>query len=1049
MELAPLQQSYVLYRRQPSSMRFLKISLISIFGLIGLFLLAAVMLPRIYKDDVLAVIREEANHNLLATLDFSDIDLSLFRQFPKLSVRIDDLSIIGQNEFAGYPLLKCKSAEVAVSVWDLFQKDAPLRIQELNLTNPQIQVLILENGKANYDITLPDSTASENPEAGSAIQGALQAYALSNGLLRYEDRTMPLVFSLNGFDHTGKGDFTQSRFQLSTTTKVDSMNLRYDGVDYFTNVRSLMDAQLDIDLDKMRFAFADNTMTLNELQLVGQGSIEMPGSDILIDLSLTSPQSDLKHIWSMIPGAYTADYAGLQSEGTFTLDAWMKGTYNENSFPAFSFNTLLKDGRIQYPGLPVPIDDIQAEIHLDQPGSSLAELKVDIPTFRLKIKDQGIQGRFAATEIMTDPRVDAQVQGVLDLSAVKQAFPVEATTFSGRIAMDVGVKARMSDLDASRADQVDLHGSASIQDMAYQTTGQPSIRISKGELQFSPQAVEATDFRIQAGKSDLALQARFDNILAVLHPDRTLKGRIQLVSSLLDLDEWQGENVTDAPTAVTPSSDEVVLPVEQFDLGVDATISRLVANDMTLSNMRLIGKAGPTTIDVTELSGVIGESDFRLKGQIENALDWLADKAVLQGNVHLDSRVFNLNQFMTEEEAPTTQENAAFSTIPVPAGVNLTATANIDHLIYTDLDLRKVKAQIDISNEEARLSQFEADGLGGKLAAAGSYNTQDIDKPVFHFKYDLQQLDFQQVFAKFNSFQALAPIGQYIQGTFSSNMVMDGLLGKGMTPDLSTLEVAGFLETFNSLIKGFKPVEGLAEKLNVKELKTLDLKGTKNWFEVKNGIVELKDFDYTTQGIAMVIGGSHSLTQDMNYHVKARIPRKLMEKSAITSSANSGLKWLESEAAKKGIPVSAGEYVNVLVKMGGTIKSPTYGVQLLGTDGESTVGDQLQEQAGVITKQIKDSLERVGRKKVDEVKNEASRQAQEKLDSLKKQANQKIDTTLAKAKAEAAKKAEEVLGKEVGKKIEEIGGDKAKEEADKIKEKLKNWDPLKKKKDGN
>ena len=49
---------------------------------------------------------------------------------------------------------------------------------------------------------------------------------------------------------------------------------------------------------------------------------------------------------------------------------------------------------------------------------------------------------------------------------------------------------------------------------------------------------------------------------------------------------------------------------------------------------------------------------------------------------------------------------------------------------------------------------------------------------------------------------------------------------------------------------------------------------------------------------------------------------------------------------------------------------------------------------------------------------------------------------------EAAKKAEEVLGKEVGKKIEEIGGDKAKEEADKIKEKLKNWDPLKKKKDG-
>ncbi len=1029
-------------------MRFLKISLISIFVLIGLFLLAALILPGMYKDDVLAVIREEANENLQATLDFSDIDLSLFRQFPKLSVRIDDLSITGQNEFEGYSLLTCSSAEVAVSIWDLLKKNAPLRIQTLNLAAPRIQVLILENGKANYDITLPDSTAEENASAGSVLQGAIQAYAITNGYLRYEDRTMPLTFSLKGLDHTGEGDFTQSRFQLATRTDVDSMDLQYDGLDYFAHVRTRMEADLDIDLDRMRFAFADNTITLNDLQLVGQGSIEMPASDILMDLSLSTPQSDLKHFWSMIPGAYTADYADLKSAGTFTLEAWMKGVYNETSFPAFAFHTRLNDGRIHYPDLPVPMEQIQAEINLDQPGTSLDELTIDIPAFRITMKDQTVKGRFSAADIMTDPRVDAQVEGVLDLGLIKQAFPVEATTLAGRIAMDVGIKARMSDLDAKRADQVDLHGTASIQDLAYQSAGQPPVRMTRGDLQFSPQAVEATDFRIQAGRSDLLVQARFDNVLAVLHPERTLKGRIQLVSTLLDLDEWSTQSSSEVAPVSAPSTEEVALPVEQFDLSVDIAISRLISSALELTNMKLIGKAGPTTIDVTELSGEIGESDFRLSGRLENGLAWLSDQGELRGLVNFESRKFNLNQFMTESETSATGGEEAYSTIPVPARVTLTATARIDHLIYTDLDLRQVTAQVDIANEEARLSQFEAAGLGGKLAAAGSYNTQNIDKPVFHFKYDLQKLDFQQVFAKFNSFRTLAPIGQYIQGTFSSNMVMDGLLDKGMTPDLSTLEVAGFLETFNSMIQGFKPVEGLAEKLNVKELKTLDLKGTKNWFEVRNGTLELKDFDYSTQGIDMIIGGAHSLTQDMNYHVKARIPRKLMEKNPLTSSANAGLKWLESEAAKKGIGVSAGEFVNVLVKIGGNVKAPTYGVQLLGSDGEATVGDQVKAQAGEVTRQVKDSLERVGRQKVDEVKTEATRQAQAKLDSLKKQANQKIDTTLARAKEEAAKKAEEALGKEVGKKIEEIGGDKAKQEADKIKEKLKNWDPLKKKKEG-
>lgn len=1040
-------QSYVLYRRQSPSMRFLKISLLILGSLFILFIAAALILPRVYKDDLLAVIREEANKNLTATLDFSDLDLSLFRQFPRLSIRLDSLSITGRDAFDGYTLLACDRAEVSVSIWDLIQKDAPLRIQTLDLEHPFINVLILENGQANYDITLPDSTQQEEPET-AGIAGAIHAYSITDGLIRYEDRTMPLTFSLEGLQHSGRGDFTQSRFTLQTKTTAEAMDMVYDGLAYFTKVRTAMDADLDIDLDAMRFAFGNNSLTLNDLQLVGEGSIEMPTDDIIMDLSLSSPQSDLKHFWSIIPGAFTADYQDLKSSGTFSLEAWMKGTYNDTSFPAFSFQTVLADGEIKYPSLPFPIQNIQAEVHLDQPGSTLDEIAVNIPRFQMNIKDQGIQGRFAATDIMTDPNIDTEVKGNIDLTLLRQAFPIEATTLKGRIAMDVGIKARMSDLDASRIENVDLHGSASIQDLTYQSVGQPVISISKGRLDFTPQAVQATDFQIQAGKSDLAIQARIDNILAVLHPERTLKGDFKLVSRYLDLDEWQSESTEKPISTSEPSSEEVALPVEQFDLNIDASIDRITANHMEVNNFKLRGQAGPTAIKVGQLSGVIGESDFSLTGHLENMMGWLSGTDVLRGNIHLVSNTFNLNQFMSQEEVAPAADDAPFSPVPVPANVVVTAVAKIGHLIYTDLDLRQVAAQIDIANQEARLSQFEANGLGGKLALEGAYSTRDIAKPAFHLKYDLQKLDFQQVFNKFNSFQVLAPIGKYIQGNFSSNMVMDGILGQDMMPDLSTLEAAGFLETFNSFINGFKPVEGLAEKLNIKELKSLDLKGSKNWFEVKNGVLELKDFDYSFKDIAMTIGGSHGLTQDMNYHVKARIPRAMMEKNALTASANSGLKWLEGEAAKKGVKVSAGSHVNVLVKIGGNVSSPTYSVQLLGADGEASVGDQVRDQAGEITRHVKDSLERLGKQKFDEVKTEAQRQAQARLDSLKKQAGQVVDTTLAKAREEAKKKAEEVLGKEVGKKIEEIGGDKAKQEADKINEKLKNWDPFKKKKDG-
>jgi hypothetical protein len=42
-----------------------------------------------------------------------------------------------------------------------------------------------------------------------------------------------------------------------------------------------------------------------------------------------------------------------------------------------------------------------------------------------------------------------------------------------------------------------------------------------------------------------------------------------------------------------------------------------------------------------------------------------------------------------------------------------------------------------------------------------------------------------------------------------------------------------------------------AEKLNIAELKSMDLKNSKNWFEIKQGVVELKEFDHNYKDIAL------------------------------------------------------------------------------------------------------------------------------------------------------------------------------------------------------
>ena len=1014
----------------------------SVAALVVIVVSAAFIIPAVYKDDLLALAKKESGKSLRADMDFSDLDLSLFRDFPRISVQMDKLSITGRDEFSGLPLLRCEAAELSVSLWDLLDGDEQFEILHFSLKKPEIRVLVLENGLANYDITVPD-TAMEEP---SAIRGAIRRYAIQDASIVYEDRSMPVLMRLIGLDHQGQGDFTASRFELETTTRADSMTLTYDGTTFLDNARVTLDAKLGMDMDSMKFTFKENTLTINELPILGEGSIEMPAEDITMDLHLYSPTTDFRQLWSVLPGAYTSDYSKMLSSGTYTLDVMVKGVVSETTIPSFRITSKVKDGRIQYPGFALPIEAIGLDLQVSQPSTTLDALEVKVPKFAFRIGKRGIQGEVEAKDVMTDPFVKGSLSGSMDLQTLGQAFPLGSMKNQGVIDVQLQANARMSDIDAGNYDKVGLSGTLGLQDIRYQTENQPELGIQSGSIRFSPQFAEVSDMRINAGRSDILLQARIDNILAVIHPERTLKGKVTLRSAVLDLDEWSSSSPEAQGGSSLPQDSASVaagMPTEQFDLSMDASIGRLLASGKEVKDVRIIGTAGPRSLQAKEISGKMGNSDFRLDGQVENLLSWMTGQDVLKGNFNFSSTYLDLNELMPESTEEATTEEGAYAPIPIPDDIQVRARAKVGRLRYADMDLKNLAARVAIGNRIALLEELRADGMGGSMAMTGAYNAQVPDRPSFNIKYDLEQMDFRQVFQKFNTFRKLAPIGQFLQGRFNTSLVMEGTLDSTLSPIWSTLDAAGFLETFNAVIQGAKPIEGLAEKLNIAELKNLSIPSSKNWFEVRDGVVELKEFDHKVKDIDLKIGGKHTLGQGMDFLVKAKVPRKYLDKAGVAAGADKGIRWLESEAARKGLKFSVGEYVNLAIGIGGTMAAPTYSLKVLGTEGAggASLGNQLEAQAGAAAGQIKDSLERLAKQKATEIGQEAKKQAEAKLDTLKGQAQAKVDSALQKAKEEAAKK----IGEEAVKKAEELGGEKAKQEAEKIKDKLKQWNPLKKK----
>ena len=75
-----------------------------LIGLLVFFVLlisAAIVLPIVFKDDIFALVEEEANNNLNATVEFGDIGLTLFESFPDFTLTVDDIKVTGQGVFQG------------------------------------------------------------------------------------------------------------------------------------------------------------------------------------------------------------------------------------------------------------------------------------------------------------------------------------------------------------------------------------------------------------------------------------------------------------------------------------------------------------------------------------------------------------------------------------------------------------------------------------------------------------------------------------------------------------------------------------------------------------------------------------------------------------------------------------------------------------------------------------------------------------------------------------------------------------------------------------
>lgn len=1007
---------------------------------LSIFVIAAIAIPYFFKDEIMAKVKTAINENVNAKVDFSDVDISLFRSFPKISLRISNLSVQGTNEFDGVNLIKSKYFDLNVDFWAVVAGKDMIPIRSIHLEEPDINIYVLQNEKANYDIAKPSTETVATTES-SPMTLQLEKYSISNGKITYDDRAMGMFFQLIGCNHSGKGDLSADIFDLTTKTTADETNVSYGGVSYISKVKADASIAVNADMKNFKFTLKENTLKLNDFLAQAEGWVQMGEVDMNMDIKFRSPQSDFKALLSITPGSYTKDFAGVNAEGKFDFNGYVKGLFNEKQYPELQFNLNIDNAKFKYPSLPMGMSNINTRMTIFNPqGSDFDAMKVDVPSFSLNVGNGSLKGYFFLKTPVSDPDIDTKIDGSINLSELAQAFPIEdVKNLNGQIAANIVAKTKMSYVDNKQYERVNMAGGLRISNMNAEPKDMPKIKINDLAMNFTPNFVGVDNFNAQLGKSDIQANGKIDNILAYFSPKKTMKGNLTMRSTYFDATEWMTENANSATNTTTTTSgqtstptakkpNDTAPPFDRFDFSLDAKIANLKYDTYNLLNTTAIGHFTPYSVSFQEMSTKIGNSDIKVSGKLDNVFNYLFDNQTLMGNVNIGSNYMDVNQFMTDTPAPSSAQTGAPATVPaniepirIPKNMDMTLNADMKRVIYTNMDMNNLTGKIIVRDGIAKLQDTKANTLGGQIAINGGYNST-VENPKFDFSYDIRGFDFQQAFNTFNTFATLAPIGKYMQGRFNSTLSLSGDLGKDMSPNFNTLSLDGFLQTIKAVLSGFKPLQVMGSQLSIGDLTPFEIKDTKNWVSVKNGAVQVSPFDINVKNIAMNIGGSHSLANEMNYVIKAKVPRKLLEKTAATAAANQGMNMISKEASKYGVNIKNGEFVNCQFTMTGSITDPKVAFKLLGTDGKS-LEQSATDVATATVEKAKDSIRTRVEQELEKAKDKGKDVANKAADSLKNVANREVDKAVEKGKDvikdKVGEKAGEVLGDEAGKKAKD------------------------------
>jgi len=542
--------------------------------------------PWLFQGKISHQIRARLNKDLRAHVQFSGLEISLFRHFPKVSIALDNLQVTCVGEFQDDTLLTAKRFTVSCDMKSLISGDS-IRARSIAFDEPRFHARINKYGHCNWDIVKSEMYPNEiNDSSIRTIRWEIQNYAIHSGYLDYRDERRDMHIEVLNLEHEGKGNFSSEQFTLNTKTTAEAVRVDYNGtIPYRVTVKSGINMAFRVDNRNHTWSFNTDQISFNDLKLHAEGFFQwITEGNYNMNIRFKVPSTKFKDFLSLMPSVYQKDFTSIETNGQVNFNGFIKGKYDEKHFPAYHANLYVLNGYFKYPDLPTPVEHINLGIQVDNPDGISDHLMVNVSDAHAVMNKDTLDLHFLAKNLKSKPFIDMALVGHLDLANISKGIKLEpGTRLTGLLNSDIHAKGIVPGKEISKKDNFQSWGNAELSNFSWFSNKYPGgITLEKFLMTFTSRDVLIKELKGEYLATHIDATGSMNNLFDFALGNQPLNASIDVKADELNLREWIKTGHDQSASAQINTS--LIVP-DNIDLTLHAEAGKLHFDNLDLQNL--------------------------------------------------------------------------------------------------------------------------------------------------------------------------------------------------------------------------------------------------------------------------------------------------------------------------------------------------------------------------------------------------------------------------------------------------------------------------------